>query len=534
MEANGEPYNSDTLLVSQPASHRQRLLAYVVAAMLFVGVGVSIPFATTPLRQLVVFVPTVEVAIFVTALVTAVLLFAQFSIDGSPALLIIASGYLFAAFMVIPHLLSIPGAFAPSGLIGGAQSMPLFFIAWYTGFSVALLAYVWMKNKERVLISHRTLAIGWGVAIIFALVCGIVSIGAVGSKLLPRFYLDAVHPTPLLHYVLASVLLICVLALTLLWTRLRSALDQWLIIVACAACAQLVFGILPGATRFSVGFYTGRIFSLVTASILLVGLLVDLEALYGRIAQSNMLMRRERNNKLMTLEAMSTAITHEVRQPLTAIAMNSEAMLSILECSPPTTPNLDEMRSILTDIIADSHRTSETFNNLRALFAKSRQEKRAININETIRRALYLARGELRNHRIVVVAALESQLPLVVGHEGQLSEVLINLVNNAVEAMRGIKDRKRTLRIRTKRHGDNEIAVSVDDSGPGIDPDKLDDIFDAFISTKSGGMGLGLAICRMIVDQHGGRISASSSVEGGAAFHFVLPTQMRSSPMSSL
>ena len=116
-----------------------------------------------------------------------------------------------------------------------------------------------------------------------------------------------------------------------------------------------------------------------------------------------------------------------------------------------------------------------------------------------------------------------SELPLVMGHRGQLQEVLLNLVRNAIEAMDAVKDGSRVLQVRTERHGRDEIVVAVEDSGPGIDPKKLDGIFDAFVSTKPQGMGLGLAICRMIIERHGGQLSASSDGKNGALFEFVLP-----------
>lgn len=223
----------------------------------------------------------------------------------------------------------------------------------------------------------------------------------------------------------------------------------------------------------------------------------------------------------MNLEAMSSAISHEVRQPLGAISMNGEAALDFLEHSPP---NLEEARSALKDIIDDSHRTIDIFRNLRTLFGKP-QEKRAININEIILRVLRILRGELDRENITTHTALTAELSLVTGQEGQLQEVVINLVQNAIEAMAGTKDRTRRLRIRTEPHGENEIVVSVEDSGPGINPDKINSLFDAFVTTKDSGMGLGLAICRMIVESHGGRIAASPVAEGGALFQFILPVK---------
>jgi C4-dicarboxylate-specific signal transduction histidine kinase len=234
------------------------------------------------------------------------------------------------------------------------------------------------------------------------------------------------------------------------------------------------------------------------------------------------MLKRERENKLMNLAAMSSAISHEVRQPLAAIGINGEAALDLLEHSPP---DLEEARSALKDIISDSHRTSEIFKNLRGLFGKPARERQAINVNEIVLRVMHILRAELEHKNIITDTSLSAELPLVTGQDGQLQEVVINLVQNAIDAMAGTESRARVLRIRTAPHGNNEIAVSVEDSGPGINANEINNVFDAFVTTKDSGMGLGLTICRMIVEDHGGTLSASSSAESGTVFQFVLPVK---------
>jgi signal transduction histidine kinase len=234
-------------------------------------------------------------------------------------------------------------------------------------------------------------------------------------------------------------------------------------------------------------------------------------------------LQRERDNKLMNLEAMAASIAHEVRQPLSAIATSGNAALRFLGRTPP---DHKEVRSSLSRIISNSHRASQVFDNIRALFGKVDKEHELIDMNEIVLEVLHTLRGELKDRVITVRTELTSQLPLVMGHRGQLHEVLLNLVRNAIEAMDAIKDTRRVLQARTERHdGRAEIVVAIEDSGPGIDPEKLDGIFDAFVSTKPQGLGLGLAICRMIIDRHGGQLSASSGKRRGAVFQFILPRQ---------
>jgi signal transduction histidine kinase len=241
------------------------------------------------------------------------------------------------------------------------------------------------------------------------------------------------------------------------------------------------------------------------------------------LTQSNMMLERERSNKLMNLEAMAASIAHEVRQPLSAIATNGYAALRFLGRAPP---DHKEVRSALSRMISDSNRAGQVFDNIRALFGKAGKGHEPIYVNEIALEVLHTLRGELKDGGITVRTELTPRLPLVMGHRGQLQEVLLNLIRNAIEAMDAIKDGRRVLQVRTERHDDrDEIVVAVEDSGPGIDPEKLDRIFDAFVSTKPQGMGLGLAICRMIIDRHGGQLSASSGKRRGAVFQFILPRQ---------
>jgi signal transduction histidine kinase len=239
----------------------------------------------------------------------------------------------------------------------------------------------------------------------------------------------------------------------------------------------------------------------------------------ARLARANMMLERERDNKLMSAQAITGAIAHEVRQPLASIVSNASAALRWLERTPP---DHDELRAALNRIQGESHRTSEVFDAIRALFRKSDQGRQRIDVNEIIGEVLQSLLGELKSHGVETRSELAG-LPLVDGNRGQLREVIFNLVDNALEAMGTTTDQSRVLRVTTELRGRDAIAVTVADSGHGIAPQKLDSIFTAFLTTKSHGMGLGLAICRMIVEQHGGQLTASSDGKSGALFQFVLP-----------
>ena len=193
-------------------------------------------------------------------------------------------------------------------------------------------------------------------------------------------------------------------------------------------------------------------------------------------------LKRERDNKLMNVQAITATIAHEVRQPLSAIAANGSAALRFLAKTPP---ELEEVRAALKRLISDTHRTSEVFDGIRALFGEGNQKRKQVDMNEIIFGVIQSSRKELRDHDIDARLELASKLPPVEGHRRQLEAVIANLVHNAIEAMDATTDRDRVLWVRTKASSHDAITVSVQDSGPGIDPKRIDGIFGAFFTTKS-------------------------------------------------
>ena len=221
-----------------------------------------------------------------------------------------------------------------------------------------------------------------------------------------------------------------------------------------------------------------------------------------------------------TLAAMSAAIAHETEQPLGAIVTNANAGLRWLN---RPAPDLDEVRHTLTRIVADGHRASEVIQSVRAMFAKGGHAATPLDTNELIRETIAIASNELETARVVVELELAEQLSLISAHRGQLQQVVLNIITNAADAMRTIDDRARVLRVRSGCFDSNKVAVSVHDTGTGIDPKNIDYVFDAFFTTKTNGMGMGVAICRSIVEAHGGNLSVSPGAPHGSVFHIVLP-----------
>jgi signal transduction histidine kinase len=512
----------DTWL-SLPPTARQTWSAVAVVAVALIAFGAVAPFAGRPLPELNAFFPSLDAIVSVTDSITSVLLFAQFSVSRSRSLLVLASGYLFTALIVIPHALTFSGAFSPTGLLGaGIQTGSWLFIFWHVGFGAALLGYAALrkgKRAESVSQASTMPAIGWSVASVFGLVCGLTWLSTAGVTLLPPVILDGTRLSPFVIYPISFAILISVAALAILSVRRRSVLDQWLMVVTLVSIAELAFSGLFPSVRFSAGFYAGRAFSLVTSSVVLIVLLAETTRLYVRLARSNTMLQRERNNKLMNLEAMAASIAHEMNQPLGAIALSGEATLLFLQRTPP---DLGEAEATVSSMVADSHHAGQILDNIRTLFGTAELKKEQVDVNSLTLEVLRTLKPEFASRGIETSVELVAKLPPVMAHRGQLQEVVINLVRNAMEAMETV-DGQHTLRVKTELNGNDTIVVAVEDTGPGLDSEKAEAIFDAFVTTKPDGMGLGLAICRMIVERHEGRLSASSVNPRGAVFRVTLP-----------
>jgi PAS domain S-box-containing protein len=233
-------------------------------------------------------------------------------------------------------------------------------------------------------------------------------------------------------------------------------------------------------------------------------------------------LERERENKLMNIEAVMAAIAHEMRQPLTAISTNGSAALRFLGKTPP---DINEVRAGLQRIIGQCRHVDGVFDGIRGLFRRGAQNRQPISVNDITLEVLEGLSRELAERGVASHTEFTSDLPLVDANMNQLREVISNLVQNAMEAMDFITDRQRILTLKTKLQDGGTVMVEVQDTGPGIDPKRLDSIFEAFVSTKSHGIGLGLALCRMIVERHDGRLTALSDGISGASFKFILPVK---------
>jgi signal transduction histidine kinase len=500
-------------------------LAIAVIAVLAVVFGVTVPFKDIQLARADAFVPALQVAITINDLVTSTLLFAQFAIIRRRSLQVLACGYLFTALIVVTYALSFPGAFSPSGLLGaGLQTAPWLYWFWHVALPIAAIAYVLLKDVKDGAgsIGGRNAAIPvvWSVAVVVSLVVGLTVLATAGESYLPIIMRDgvAVNLGIRLSYG-GPIVLAIVTALALLWSRRRSVLDLWLIVTCCSMLFELALGTVFVSSRYSIGWYASRIYAYAASIFVLLVLLAETTALYARLARSNMLLRNERANKLMNVEAVAVAIAHEVRQPLAAITLNSETARIFLGRAPP---DLEEVQSLLSDIASEGQRASRILEGVRGVWREDR-ENELVDLNTTALETLQMFQLPMNERNIATRAQLEAELPPVAGHKVQLQEVVANLVKNAIEAMEDVGNDRRALSIRTGRGNDGLVVLEVEDSGPGIDADARKRIFDAFATTKPHGTGLGLAICQRIIERHGGEISVAASHPRGAIFRVSLP-----------
>jgi signal transduction histidine kinase len=510
---------------------RQQRLALAIIGILSIGFAAITPFAAKQVVQVGSFVPTVEGIIFVTSLTTAVLLFSQFSILGSRELLLLASGYVFTASIVIPHALSYPGAFAPKGLLGpGIQATPWLYTFWHFGFSAVVLGYACLldTNSKKLLIHDSgMLAIFLSSIAVVTLVCALTWSVVAKEVYWPRLLANEVDFTPLTNYVSAIPLVTSVLAFIVLWIRRRSLLDLWLAVAIFATVVEQAISCLFIVSRYSVGSYAVRLFSVIVSTIVLSAMLSETVRVYASLARTNRVLRRERENKLTNLAAVVSAITHEVRQPLTGISTKSAAARRYLGQEPP---RIDRAQAILSELTSAALRIDEVLKSVGALFRGTNPEQEAIDVNELILEAIQVMRDDLTRHDITVKTQLTDELPPIAGHRGQLLEVLLNLIQNAIDAMRTITDRSRVIRVGTELQSAKAVVISVEDSGLGIEPKKMTSVFDAFVTTKATGMGLGLALSQMIIERHNGQIAVIPSANNGAHFQITLPIKDGSSP----
>jgi C4-dicarboxylate-specific signal transduction histidine kinase len=227
-------------------------------------------------------------------------------------------------------------------------------------------------------------------------------------------------------------------------------------------------------------------------------------------------------NRVTTMGELTASLAHEVNQPIAAAVTSANSCLHWLAAD---VPNLEKARAAAARIVKDGTRAAEIISRIRLLFQKGTQQLELVDVNEVIQEMIALLRGEAMRYSISVQAELTADLPQVMGDRVQLQQVMMNLMTNSIDAMKSVGE-MRELGIKSQRAENEQLLVSVSDTGVGLPPEQVDQIFNAFFTTKPHGTGMGLRICRSIVESHGGRLWAGDNSPRGASFHFALPTKI--------
>lgn len=517
--------------------NERRFAAIMLLATLAIFMGLA-PFARKALPAAPVFIGCYQSALFVSDLATAALLAAQFAAARLPALLVLAGGYLFTALMAVAHGLTFPGLFSPTGLLhAGSQTTAWLYMFWHGGFPLAIIVYAFLDRSS---IVHMRLGATATALIAFACVLGAVVgltiLTTAGARYLPAL-MRGNHYTSLMIYVVGCVWSLSLAAIVLLWSRrLRSVLDLWLTIVMAAWLCDVALSALLNSGRFDLGFYAGRAYGLLASGFLLLMLLLETVALYARLARSLQSERRQQKARLAELSSelihvsrqgdlghVASALAHEVTQPLAAIGNFVCASDELLQVG-----DLERARNTLGKARQAVDQATATLQRVGSFVRKDDHRWKHEDLGVVVNEAVELAVAGATEHSVDVDLSLPPRALAAFIDKIQIQQVLLNLVRNAIEAM--AENPRPKLNVAFAACADDWIEVSVRDNGPGIRADVRQKLFRPFVTSKEGGLGVGLSICRLIVEAHGGRIWAEDGPGTGSVFRFTVPSARRDPP----
>jgi signal transduction histidine kinase len=538
-------------------SHESRLCTVLIGISVVVFV-ICVPYVRMSVRPSTAFVAVYNTVSVLNDLTTSVIIYGQFIILRSRALLVLASGYLFASLISIVQLLTFPGMFAAGGLLGaGPQTALWLCIFWHGGFPLAVIVYALFDASSRQSISLPRVAIASALAVVMGtvLACWFAATwGAENQRVLPSL-LDEGGFTPSQRVINLTDIILVLAAFILLTARRRyKLLDVWLIVVMGYWLCDVTLSSYLNGGRYDLGFYAGRIYGVLAASFVLAALVLENSRLYRRLAiatnrlkeratellvanetlQSEISHRRRAEEGLRKAQAelasvsrvtamgeLTSSLAHEVNHPIGAIIINAETCLRWLSHE---IPNVERARAIASRIVRDGSRASEAVTRLQQVFDRHVPLRDPVDVNDVIREMISLLSDEAARYAVSIRAELMEALPRVVGDRTQLKQVLMNLMINGIEAMSNA-DGPRELTIKSQRAGDGQIEVSVSDTGVGLPPVPIDEIFSAFFTTRPDSIGMGLSISRSIIEKHGGRLWAINNSSRGAVFFLTLPVE---------
>ena len=508
------------------------LAAVMVSGVIFLA---AVPFAKTPLPPMPAFIPIYESALVICDLITAVLLFGQFNFLRSRALFVLASGYLFTAFMTVSHMLTFPGLFSPTGLLGaGPQSTAWMYLLWHGGFPLVIIAYAWLKDKRPEAIGISGSSVGHSrVAILpsllagLAIVCGLTLFATAGHGSLPMI-MEGNRITAQGQIIISIVWVLSLLALVVLWLRRpHTVLDLWLMVVMSAWLFDIALVGILNAGRYDLGWYAGRIYGLLAASFVLAVLLIENGKHYARLVRvssrlstvNKALARKveelDRSNE--ELREFASVASHDLQEPLRMVASYTQLLSQRYkgrldsdadEFIAFAVDGASRMQRLIQDLLLYSHVGTRG----KHLLATSSEV--------ALQEALMNLRGAIEDSGAMVT---HDPLPTVLADKTQLVQLFQNLVGNAIKYRSPAVP---LVHISSAANGGKKWLFSVRDNGLGIESRYFEKIFGMFqrLHTREeySGTGIGLAICKKIVERHGGSISVESRLGQGSTFRFAL------------
>lgn len=519
--SDGFTPDGQTLLTTAPAGEVQRAVGLTMLASIPLVIAATLPFARQAFPGFEGVLPAYATALFLVELITGALLLGHFFAERRLAVLSLAAGYVFSATLVPAWALTFPGVLDVFGATSLDQATAYIAALRRVGFPLAVLLYAATRERPPLPAAWTWLR-GLGTVCSAALAAFLLSWAIIGSdRLLPPLMRDARFVSSLWGVVPPVVIALYLAGLAALWRGRRSALDLWLMVVLGTLLADLVLlSYIGGGVRLSVGWWVGRAFGLVSASIVLVALLVETTSLHSRLGRSVAAERRARESRLTAMEALSATVAHEVAQPIASMVTNADAALRWLD---KPQPEVGEARRALSRIVGDGHRAGEVVAGVRTLFGKGSPAHRPVDMRSLVTEMLARGRPEAEHARVKLLSETGPGELEVSGNAVQLGQAISNLLANAVEAARSTPGGPRSVVVRCARVPPGKITVSVEDTGPGIAAEHRQHIFEAFFTTRPDGMGMGLMFSRTIVEAHGGRLWVEDVAPHGAAFRFTLP-----------